>query len=235
MDKKYETKIQQTYKEYNCMMDFFKKALPSRPAKIGTENVGGEYNIGDEREFGDGSTRRLGYSTKGVRRWMSTKEQVEEAKKEGGGQGQEAGAEQDYTVVPPDGIEKEEWLKFNQYLTEDNPFLNCNSYSELEKIWFTKAYEYDERLQIYTKANDLNLIEDVKKKIILLDNHFLALLMYKVSFIIGEIMEWEPEFSYEKFLKDKTWNDLNAYYEELKAPKEVDYSELYQADEAEFE
>jgi hypothetical protein len=205
------------------------KAVRRAPMPSAGEVTEG-YNIGDEKEFPDGSTRKLGYSSgTGVRRWLGIGGDEEAADSIGGQTAMPEETEpQSVEEKKPEGIEKEEWQGFNKYLTVENPFLNCQSYDEIIIRWYAMAYEYDERLNINEKIYDENINKKIKKDIADLDNYLLAFMMYKISFMISKIMEWEPEFNYEKFIKDHEWNQFFEYLEKKKEPVEIDYSELYQ-------
>ena len=221
-------------KFWKIVMGIFKKmkGMKKLSKAIQTPSAGGVtegYNIGDEKEFPGGSTRKLGYSSgTGVRRWLGIGQDEEPDSIEGQTAMPEEKEPQSAEDRKPEGIEKEEWQGFNKYLTVENPFLNCQSYDEIIIRWYAMAYEYDDRLNINEKIYDENINKKIRKDITDLDNYLLAFMMYKISFMISEITEWEPEFNYEKFIKDHDWNEFFDYLEKKKEPVEVDYSELYQ-------
>jgi hypothetical protein len=112
------------------------------------------YNIGDTKDFPDGSQRVLGYAPSGVRRWLSTSEAQAQGIKAGE---QQAGINEEdkiYTEQYPDKITVEEWESFNKYLIEDNPFLQCVTYGQMETTWFSNAYDYDNRIKELEKPSD---------------------------------------------------------------------------------
>lgn len=178
------------------------------------------YNIGDVRTFPDGSERVLSYAPSGVRRWMSIKD-AKDAKRIPEPNINESPAINILTETYPKEITIQEWLIYNKYLTEENPFLNITSYEQMVKVWFSQAYEYQNRIQ-----EGFN-IEENQKALKALDNYYLAIQCYKISFLISEIIKWEPEFDYKEFIKNKTWNDIILHLEDLKQPTEVNYSVLY--------
>lgn len=184
------------------------------------------YQTGDEREFPDGSLRRLDFTSSGVRRWLGLGQET--ADQDSGIEQRQgnpiAGAEYE----PPEGITLPQWMGYNKYLTEDNPFLGVSSLDAMNELWFSIMYDYQERIRIYEEVGDTENLSGIKRKMTLLDNYYLALLMYKITVIVEQIKEWEPEFDYEQFQsKSKSWNDLFFYLEGLKDEKTVNYSELY--------
>ena len=196
-----------------------------RMAMPKSSDVGQNYNLGDEKTFPDGSVRKLGYSNSGVRRWLSEKEQKEAGIKGPSNQGMPDTSQSILTEKIPEEIIVEEWKQYNEYLDIDNPFLNCLTYGDLEAQYFSQAYEFDSRKQI--EGLDSEQLESIDKKLELLDKQFLAVQMYKISCLIYQILEFEPEFDYKDFIKDKIWQDLLDHLNELKQPSEVDYTELY--------
>lgn len=198
------------------------------------EAADGGYDIGDEKTFADGSTRVLNYSKTGVRRWLGIHDEKNKDVKPGQQSGQQATPQPALIELPPEQINRVEWLGFNKYLTEDNPFLNCRAYDEVVAKWFTQAYELANRLAIIEESKDLygDGIKDEKKnvmdKIKLLDNYYLAYQMYKVSYLIDEVTKLDPEFNYDEFLQEAKWQDLIDYLDHLREPQEVDYKQLYQ-------
>jgi len=196
-----------------------------------SSDVEDNYNLGDEKTFPDGSVRKLGYSNSGVRRWLSEKEQEETGMKNPSIQGMPDTSQSILTEKIPEEIIVEEWKQYNEYLNIDNPFLNCLTYGNLEAQYFSQAYEFDSRKQIEGLSDEQ--LQAIDKKLELLDKQFLAIQMYKISCLIYQILEWEPEFDYKDFIKDKIWQDLLDHLNELKQPGEVDYTELYDDEQSE--
>lgn len=201
------------------------------------EDAAGQYNIGDEKTFSDGSTRILNYAPSGVRRWLGIHDEKSKDVKIGPEQSVKTTSETMLIEEPPQEITKKEWMGFNKYLNEQNPFLNCVTYDELVSVWFAKGYEYQNRLDQIESSREIygDDIEDeignMMKKIKLLDNQCLAYQMYKVSYLIDKITELEPTFNYNKFINKNNWQELIDYLEKIKEPQEIDYSELYEGDE----
>lgn len=200
---------------------------PGRPHSFESATEG--YQVGDEKEFSDGSTRQLGYAPSGVMRWLSIGK--EDAQNSSGQQqaSSNISAVQDYEP-PPEGIEKPEWAAFNEFITEDNPFINCSTYSEMVSVWFSSAREYYNRAKIALASGNKEKLRDIDNKLENLDNCFLTVIMYKISYLISKIKEWEPEFDYDTFIQGKPWNALYEYYEQLKAPVEADFTSIYEED-----
>lgn len=176
-----------------------------------------KYNVGDTKEFTDGSTRRLDYSPSGVRRWLSV------GKDQGNNNSKVSIQNESGTPVSvvdaeiPEDITIEGWEKYNEYLDKENPFRYSSSYNDVLKTWFVNAYEYGRR--------EGKFEENIER----LNNQCLAVMMYKISTLVFLIEKYDEEFDYFEFYKENNdWNELFFYYEKLLDPQIVDFTELYE-------
>jgi len=203
--------------------------MPLLPHSYEDTEVGG-FDIGDTKEFTDGSTRQLDYAPSGVRRWLGT--------------GKDENQQPDQNnIKPPSNIDaigvvrqdieritKPEWMQYNQFLTPDNPFVRASSLDEMAKIWFGIAYELHNRWLVYKDIIERNpdngylyqeRIQKIKQSYVTLDNYFLAFEMYKINVVIARIQEFEPQFDYEGFVaQGNNWQALNDYCEKLYSQEE---------------
>jgi hypothetical protein len=194
-------------------------------------------NIGDEKTFPDGSQRKLDYApVTGLRRWLGTggKENKEKtpSAQNSPANGQAIPGEFEY----PKQIIKEEWIKYNAYLTEDNPFLFASSYEDVTSTWFKVAFELDNRIDIINEEifllDSFKPIDYIERKSMLqvgldkieeayktLDNQFLAYLMYKINVLIVDIERFDMNFDYNGWInKGRTWNELYQYLTDIQQP-----------------
>lgn len=179
-------------------------------------------NVGDEKVFPDGSKRVLGYSNTGGRRWFAIGKDQQQKDFKSPNEKEPVKPIVGYEEKMPEKIDIKEWLEYNRYLTEKNPFLSCQTYDELVDQWFTQITQLQEQINIGVINKN-----KILRKMDYTDNCFLAILMYKLSVIIYQIRQIQPYFNYKKFLKGKKWNDIYGYYESLKDKQITDYTKLY--------
>jgi len=183
---------------------------------------------GEERTFPDGSTRKLESVNHGVYRWVSEgKGGSEQGRGTGGGNSESAAG----ATVPPvieeekplQMINREEWMKYNDYLTMDNPYIYITNYEEGLSIWLTKVNELDglrrilqteEQLYQASREEELNNLEEFYVKN---NNYFLSLQMYKMCALIQEISKYDHSFDYEAMIQQgASWKDFTDYLEKAK-------------------
>lgn len=182
---------------------------------------------GEEKQFGDGSVRRLTTTKGGVRRWLSIHEGEEESGGQDGGAASPSVMPVPVEEKPLEFINREDWIEYNQYLTMENPYLNITNYEEGLTIWLAKVYEYDGRYSIYKEQENLygeskqKEINDLEGLYVKSSNEFLALQMFKICALIQEIEKYDHSFDYDHMINQgASWKDFIDY---LEAAKEHEY------------